>query len=111
MMPTSRLRASRSAAGVAVLLLVLLLGVQVASAWAAGPETLALGPQVVAQTVPTPTPFRFVTPTPFVFVPSTTTTTPAPQAGGFPVEMAIPALGAGLAALGGGATLLRRRRS
>jgi hypothetical protein len=96
---------------VAVLLLVLLLGVQVASAWAAGPEPLALGPQVVAQTVPTPTPFRFVTPTPFVFVPSPATTTPAPRAGGFPVEMAIPALGAGLAALGGGATLLRRRRS
>src|SRR5215467_10688700 len=92
MMPTSRLRASRSAAGVVLLLLVLLLGVQVASAWAAGPETLALGPEVVGQAIPTPTPFRFVTPTPFVFVPSTTTTTTsttAPRAGGFPVEMAI----------------------
>ena len=111
MMPISRLRASRSAAGVALLLLVMLLAFQAASAWAASPETLAVGPERLAQGVPTPTPFRFVTPTPFTFVPSTTTTAPAPRAGGFPIELAIPALGAGLAALGGGATLLRRRRS
>ncbi len=111
MMPTSRLRASRSAAGAALLLLVVLLGVQAASAWAAAPETLAVGPQL-AQGMPTPTPFRFVTPTPFTFVPAPATPgTTAPRAGGFPIEMAIPALAAGLAAIGGGATLLRRRRS
>jgi hypothetical protein len=63
--------------------------------------------------VPTPTPFRFLTPTAIaiVVVPgkTTTTTTPAPRAGGFPVELAIPALAGGLAAIGGGAYLFRRR--
>ena len=94
------------------LVLMLLIGVQAAVALAAGPDTFA-APQVLAQGVPTPTPFRFVTPTPFS-LPSTTTTTPsttAPRAGGFPVELAIPALAGGLAAIGGGSMLLRRRRS
>ncbi len=69
-------------------------------------------PQVIAQ-VATPTPFRFLTPTPFV--PSktttspTTVTTPAPRAGGFPMELAFPTLAGGVAAIGGGAYLLRRK--
>ena len=61
--------------------------------------------------VPTPTPFRFLTPTPFV--PGKTTTTPPttrpPTAGGFPIELALPALAGGLAAIGGGAYLFRRK--
>jgi hypothetical protein len=63
--------------------------------------------------VPTPTPFRFLTPTvvAVVVVPgkTTTTTTTPPRAGGFPIELAIPALAGGLAAIGGGAYLFRRR--
>jgi hypothetical protein len=66
-------------------------------------------PQVVAQ-VATPTPFRFLTPTPVTRTTTTTTTgTTAPRAGGFPMELALPALAGGLAALGGGGYLLRRR--
>ena len=73
---------------------------------------LATSASVGAQ-VPTPTPFRFLTPTPFVPSKTTTTTTAptttAPRAGGFPMELAIPALASGLAALGGGAYVLRRK--
>ena len=71
----------------------------------------ATGVSAVPQAqVPTPTPFRFLTPTPAV--PSkttTTTTTRPPTAGGFPIELAVPALAGGLAAIGGGAYLFRRR--
>jgi hypothetical protein len=92
---------------VAALALMTLLIVQVAVALAAGPETYAM-PQVAGQALPTPTPFRFVT-TPVV--PSTTTTTSAaPRAGGFPLELALPALAGGLAAIGGGSFLLLRRK-
>jgi hypothetical protein len=108
-MPTKKLTAGRWVAGM-VMLLATVFAVQVAVALAAGPETFA-APQVVAQ-VPTPTPFRFLTPTPFV--PSkttTTTTTTPPRAGGFPMELAVPALAGGLAAIGGGTFLLRRKRT
>jgi hypothetical protein len=109
-MPTNKLTAGRWVAG-AVMMLVILLAVQVAVALAAGPETFA-APQIVAQ-VPTPTPFRFLTPTPAV--PSkttvTTTTVPTPRAGGFPMELAVPALAGGLAAIGGGTFLIRRKRT
>ena len=78
--------------------------------------------QAAAQAA-TPTPFRFpvVTPTPFrapvtttapsttTGVRTTTTTTTAPRAGGLPLELALPALAGGLAAIGGGSYLLRRR--
>jgi hypothetical protein len=104
----TRVTAGRWAACVA-LLLATLFAVQVGGVLAAGPETYAL-PQVVAQ-MPTPTPFRFQTPVPAApgsTVPSTTTTT-APRAGGFPLELAVPALAGGLAAIGGGSFLLRRR--
>jgi hypothetical protein len=90
-------------AACAALLVLTLLAVPVAVALAAGPETFAM-PQVIAQ-VPTPTPFRFLTPTPFV----SGTTTTVPRAGGFPLELAIPALAGGLAAIGGGTFLFRRR--
>ncbi|MDQ3810637.1 MAG: hypothetical protein M3336_10130 [Chloroflexota bacterium] len=70
----------------------------------------ASGAPVGAQ-VPTPTPFRFLTPTPFVPRTTTTvTTTTAPRAGSLPMELALPALAGGLAAVGGGAYLLRRTR-
>jgi hypothetical protein len=103
-----RVTAGRWAA-CAALLLVTLLTVQVTVALAAGPDTYAM-PQVVAQ-VPTPTPFRFLTPTPGVPGSTTTapTTTTAPRAGGFPLELAVPALAGGLAAIGGGSFLLRRK--
>jgi hypothetical protein len=107
-MPFKQLTARRWLVG-AVMMLAILLAIQVAVALAA-PETFA-APQVVAQ-VPTPTPFRFLTPTPFV--PSkttTTTTTTTPKAGGFPMELAAPALAAGLAAIGGGTFLFRRKRT
>ena len=83
-----------------------------AAAPAAAPPA---APAAQAQ-MPTPTPLRLATPTPFRFVPSTTTgattttTTTAPQAGGFPVEMAAPLLAAGASALGGGLYVLRRGR-
>jgi hypothetical protein len=94
----------------AALLLATLLALQVVEALAAGVETYAM-PQVIAQ-VPTPTPFRFLTPTPFA--PGVTTTAPTPRttpppAGGFPMELAIPALAGGLAAIGGGSLLFRRK--
>jgi hypothetical protein len=87
---------------------------QVGGALAAGPETAA---QVtVAQGLPTPTPFRFLTPTPFVpgastttSTSTTTTSTTAPKAGGFPMELAFPILAGGLAAIGGGSLVLRRK--
>jgi hypothetical protein len=67
-------------------------------------------PQASSAQVPTPTPFRFLTPTPFVPSKVTTTTTqPAPRAGGFPMELALPALAGGAAAISGGAYLLRRK--
>src|SRR6266536_1987908 len=105
-MPTRSLTAGRWAAGAALLLATLLIA-QVTMAMAAGPDTYA-APQLVAQGVPTPTPFRFLTPTPFV--PGTTTVTQTmPRAGGFPLELALPALAGGLAAIGGGSYLLRRK--
>jgi hypothetical protein len=105
-MPTRPLAATRCAA-FAALLLGSLLAVQVAAALAAAPETYGQ-PQVVAQAA-TATPFRFLTPTPFVSRPTTTTTTTTPNAGGFPLELALPALAGGLAAIGGGTYLLRRK--
>src|SRR5215208_666392 len=107
-MPTKSATAGRWAAGT-VLGCTLLLGGQAAAAMAAGPETYAL-PQIFAQ-VPTPTPFRFLTPTPVRVTTTTTTTTTQtmPRAGGFPLELALPALAGGLAAIGGGSFLLRRR--
>jgi hypothetical protein len=104
-MPTRSLIASRCAAGAALLVATLLVA-QVAVALAA-PDTYSMS-QVVAQALPTPTPFRFLTPTPFL--PTTgTTTQPVPRAGGFPLELALPALAGGLAAIGGGSFLLRRK--
>jgi hypothetical protein len=99
-MQLSRLTSLRTRAAAAGLLIGSLVWIQVAT-------TTSVGAQV-----PTPTPFRFLTPTPFV--PSkTTTTVPStstpPRAGGFPMELAIPALAGGLAALGGGAYVLRRK--
>jgi hypothetical protein len=106
-MPLKTVIASRLAL-VAVLALTTILVVQVAVA--AGPETYAL-PQVVAQQLPTPTPFRFLTPVPNAPVTTTTTTTStAPRAGGFPLELALPALAGGLAAIGGGSFLIRRKK-
>jgi len=74
---------------------------------------LAVGPEVVAQGLPTPTPFRFLTPTPFTLpnTTTTTTTTTMPRAGGIPLELAIPVMAGGLVALGGGSFMLRRRRN
>ena len=109
-MPTKTVIASRSAVFAALALTTILI-VQVAVAMAAGPETYAL-PQVVGQQLATPTPFRFLTPVPGS-QPSTTTTTTsstAPRAGGFPLELALPALAGGLAAIGGGSFLLRRKK-
>ena len=115
-MSTRSLTAARWAAG-ATVVLGALLTVQVVAAFAAGPDAGVYAmPQVVAQ-VPTPTPSRFLTPTPIT--PRTTTsttttttgvtTTTAPRMGGFPLELAVPALMGGLAAIGGGSYLLRRR--
>jgi hypothetical protein len=104
-MPTKRVLLGRGAPATA-LLLVVWLGIQVAVVLAAGPQEYAM-PQVESQVIPTPTPFRFLTP-----VPSTstvTTTQPPPRAGGFPLELAIPTLAGGLAAIGGGSFLLRRK--
>ena len=96
-------------AGTRAFLAVLLLGGVVWLHAASSAEAL---PQVIAQ-VATPTPFRFLTPTPFVPGKTTTTTTTttgtAPRAGGFPMELALPALAGGVAALSGGAYLLRRK--
>jgi len=109
-MPTKTVIAHRSAL-VATLALTTFLVVQVAVALAAGPDTYAL-PQVVGQQLATPTPFRFVAPAPGT-IPNTTTTTTnatAPRAGGFPLELALPALVGGLAAIGGGSFLIRRKK-
>jgi len=111
------IRTSPRFVGLVVLLVGGVLCVQVAVVSAA-PETVAM-PAVVAQ-VPTPTPFRFLTPTPIVpgvttstgtssSTTTTTTTTTPPRAGGFPMELALPALVGGLAAIGGGSALLRRK--
>jgi hypothetical protein len=105
-MPTKTVIASRSAL-VAALAVATLLVVQVAAA--AGTETYAM-PQVVGQQLPTPTPFRFLTPVPSSPSTTTTTTSTAPRAGGFPLELALPALAGGLAAIGGGTFLIRRRK-
>ena len=104
-MPTKRVIAGRWTAGLA-LLLTIWFGAQVAVALAAGPQEFAM-PHVVSQAVPTPTPFRFLTPVPFTS--TTGTTAPAPRAGGFPMELAIPVLAGGLAAIGGGSFILRRK--
>jgi|SRR5919204_401265 hypothetical protein len=113
-MPTRSVIAGPWLAGatflLALLLAILLSAQVVAVALASGSETYAM-PQVIAQQLPTPTPFRFLTPTPFLpsTTTTTTTTTPAPRAGGFPLELALPALAGGLAAIGGGSFLLRRK--
>jgi hypothetical protein len=119
-MSTRSVTAARWAAGAAVLLGGLLT-MQVVAAFASGPDAGVYAmPQVVAQAVPTPTPFRFLTPTPIVprttTTGSTTTTTTttatsstAPRTGGFPLELALPALAGGLAAIGGGSYFLRRK--
>lgn len=109
-MPTKTVFAGRWLAGFG-LVLGLWLAVQVGAVLAAGPESFSLNP-AVAQQLPTPTPFRFLTPTPFVPRGSTTTTTTtstAPRAGGFPLELALPVLAGGLAAIGGGSFVLRRK--
>lgn len=106
-MPTKRVFAGRWLAGFA-LVLALWLTAQVGAVLAAGPESFGLNP-AVAQQLPTPTPFRFLTPTPFVPGGATTTTTTAPRAGGFPLELALPILAGGLAAIGGGSFVLRRK--
>lgn len=108
-MPTKKVFAGRWLAGLA-LIVGLWLAIQVGAVLAAGPESFSLNP-AVAQQLPTPTPFRFLTPTPFVPGGSTTTTTTstAPRAGGFPMELALPVLAGGLAAIGGGSFVLRRK--
>ena len=113
-MPTRSVTAGRLMAG-AALVLAIWLTAQVGAVLAASPDTFA-GSSTVAQALPTPTPFRFLTPTPFVpgaggnVGTTTTTTTTAPRAGGFPMELAFPIMAAGLAAIGGGALVLRRKR-
>jgi hypothetical protein len=112
-MLTTTAPARRWVAGAAAIALAISLTALVGGALAAGPE-LADQP-TLAQGLPTPTPFRFLTPTPFVpgatTRPATTTTTstPAPRAGGFPLEFAFPLLAGGLAAIGGGTFLFRRK--
>jgi len=94
---------------VTALVLTIWLTAQVGSALAQ--TTTTDTSPALAQVLPTPTPFRFLTPTPFV--PSTTTTTTTsqtpPKAGGFPMELAFPILAGGLAAIGGGSLVLRRK--
>jgi hypothetical protein len=107
-MPTKSVILGRWAAATA-LLLVVWLGLQVAVVLAAGPQEYAM-PQVESQVIPTPTPFRFLTPVPNTTTTVTTTQTP-PRAGGFPMELALPTLAGGLAAIGGGSFLLRRKTS
>lgn len=104
-MPTKSVILGRMAVATA-LLLVIWLGLQVAVALAAGPQEYA-AQQIESQVIPTPTPFRFLTPVPGTTT-VTTTQTP-PRAGGFPLELAIPTLAGGLAAIGGGSFLLRRK--
>jgi hypothetical protein len=102
-----------TAAHWAVMAAVLLGAVTFAQVAAASDNSTYAMSQVVAQ-VPTPTPFRFLTPTPIVprsttSTTSTSTTTTAPRTGGFPLELALPALAGGLTAIGGGSFLLRRK--
>ncbi|MBV9324287.1 MAG: hypothetical protein JO352_10920 [Chloroflexi bacterium] len=100
--------AGRWMAGV-VLVLAIWLAAQVGAVLAA-PDSMAASVEVAQGTLPTPTPFRFLTPTPFV--PGATTTTrpaTAPNAGGFPMELAFPILAGGLVAIGGGSLVLRRK--
>ena len=109
-MPVARLNGRRWF-GTALLVLIRLFAAQSAMAVAAGPDTYA-GQPIYAQA--TATPFRFLTPTPFVSRPTTSTTTStstttAPRAGGIPLEMVVPALAGGFAAIGGGTLLLRRK--
>ena len=112
-MSSKTVTAGRWAAGATVLLGVALTA-QVAAASAAGAEAGVYAmPQVVAQ-VPTPTPFRFLTPTPIVprtttITSTSTSTTTAPRTGGFPLELALPALAGGLTAIGGGTYFLRKK--
>jgi hypothetical protein len=111
-MPRRNVLAGRWVAG-AGLGLCIWLTAQVGMALAAGPDTFALS-QTVSQQLPTPTPFRFLTPTPFAPASTTsssssTSTTTAPRAGGFPMEVAFPLLAGGLAAIGGGALVFRRK--
>lgn len=106
-MPTKKVFSGRWLAGFA-LAVGLWLTAQVGAVLAAGPDSFALNP-AVAQQLPTPTPFRFLTPTPFVPNATTTTTSTAPRAGGFPMELALPILAGGLAAIGGGSFVLRRK--
>jgi hypothetical protein len=110
-MPTKSAPAGRLMA-VAALVLTIWLTAQVGAALAQ--TTTTDTSPVLAQTLPTPTPFRFLTPTPFVATGSTTTTstttgTTPPKAGGFPMELAFPILAGGLAAIGGGSLVLRRK--
>jgi hypothetical protein len=106
-MATRTVIARRWAAG-AALVLAIFLTLQVGAAVAAGPDLVA--GSSVAQALPTPTPFRFLTPTPFApGTTTTTTTTTAPRAGGFPMDLALPLLAGGLAAIGGGSWVLRRK--
>jgi hypothetical protein len=103
----------------AALVLTIWLTAQVGSALAQTTTTTSTdSSSAIAQVLPTPTPFRFLTPTPFVPAGSTTTspsTTTAgqtpPKAGGFPMELAFPILAGGLAAIGGGSLVLRRKTS
>jgi hypothetical protein len=105
--------AGRWMVGVA-LVLTIWLTAQVGAVLAA-PESMVAPPELAQGTLPTPTPFRFLTPTPFAVAPSTTTSTTrpatAPNAGGFPMELAFPILAGGLAAIGGGSLVLRRKTS
>jgi hypothetical protein len=97
---------------VAALVLTIWLTAQVGSALAQ--TTTTETSPALAQVLPTPTPFRFLTPTPFVPGATTTTTTTGqtpPKAGGFPMELAFPILAGGLAAIGGGSLVLRRKTS
>jgi hypothetical protein len=117
-MSTRSVIAGRWMAG-AAFILAIGFSAQVGAVLAASSDQLA--DSSVAQALPTPTPFRFLTPTPFVPRTTTTTTgttgvttttgTTAPRAGGFPLELAFPVLAAGLAAVGGGTLVLRRKTS
>lgn len=78
----------------------LLIGAALASA-VATPSGLEASAAVLAQ----PKPVAPTTPTPTA---KPAGTTPAPRAGGFPLELAMPMLAGGAAALGGGTYLLRR---
>jgi hypothetical protein len=95
---------------VAALVLTIWLTAQVGLALA---ETTTADTSPLVAQVPTPTPFRFLTPTPFAPSSSTTSSTTTaqtpPKAGGFPMELAFPILAGGLAAIGGGSLVLRRK--